>query len=257
MNKEKELKEIQNVKYGGYVYVLKDCEGNTKIGKTRNPYQRVKDIENSCGRNIIDWFFSQPCKNYSQIESDLLKYFKKYQVKSEWFSCSYNDVLKKVKTMKFESIEDQYERELRQQVKINALIEWALNMQYKEYSELRLQYNLDNWYPTIEEIDMSLADIEENIEYNNSIGEYDFNTSLYNYANIIKNDKLSIESKKAIQDYYQDIIFAIDCPEMISNIFGEKYQFVKTVLGIKETICNPFVEKVMKENPLFNKSILS
>ena len=70
----------------GYVYFLKSKSQNVfKIGKTkREPLIRKTQIEISekIELNLFNWI---KLKNYSLIESELKKAFKKFQIQKEWY----------------------------------------------------------------------------------------------------------------------------------------------------------------------------
>jgi prophage antirepressor-like protein/predicted GIY-YIG superfamily endonuclease len=54
-----------------YVYVIEDDTGLIKTGHSENPTRRLKQIQRTCGFNIIRRHFSPLCYNFAQIEEAL------------------------------------------------------------------------------------------------------------------------------------------------------------------------------------------
>lgn len=66
-----------------YVYLL-SSNGNTKIGRTKNPKERKKSISKMSG-SAIDNFEYFEVEKSSKVESYLHKKYKNYRVNGEWF----------------------------------------------------------------------------------------------------------------------------------------------------------------------------
>ena len=54
-----------------YVYVIEDDNSLIKIGHSENPTRRLKQIQRTCGFNIVHRHFSPLCYNFAQIEEAL------------------------------------------------------------------------------------------------------------------------------------------------------------------------------------------
>lgn len=76
----------------GYVYVIENSDGKTKIGKTTNIKRRFGEIERQSGTNIVNKYVSPLVRYYSKLETDVLDQFKDYRLNGEWFSCDFHRV---------------------------------------------------------------------------------------------------------------------------------------------------------------------
>lgn len=80
----------------GYLYVIQNEISNiVKIGKSRNPHQRIKAIKNHAaiyGKTYI----SEKVANYSNLENKCHKKFKDFSCTSEWFSIGFDEAVKSV-----------------------------------------------------------------------------------------------------------------------------------------------------------------
>jgi hypothetical protein len=246
MIREKELKNFKKVKNGGYVYVCLAKDNTVKIGITTYPYTRLRQIETSSGKEIINWYIDKACANYKYIENTIHKTFADNRLKGEWFDIVFESAVSELnKIAKIDIVEvDEKEK-----IQTLSLLKLALEVKYSEYDEIVGEYNLDKWIPTIEDIETIKNEIELNINFNNNNFNGDFNEYLLKYLNIINKDKYSIEAKKAMQDYYMDIIDSLGYFDMVKEILLEDnvYDFVKKVLGIVEVKRNLFVEKLLEE----------
>jgi len=86
-------------KYMGFFYILEYGEELIKIGSTKNPYKRLKDLVRSAevyGKTKIGRFaISKEHTNYVENEFFLHKYFKKFRISScELFNISFSEALR-------------------------------------------------------------------------------------------------------------------------------------------------------------------
>jgi len=54
-----------------YVYIIEDDNGLIKTGHSANPARRLKQIQRTCGFNIVHRHFSPLCYNFAQVEEAL------------------------------------------------------------------------------------------------------------------------------------------------------------------------------------------
>ena len=75
------------------VYIISDNEGNLKIGVTKDYEKRIKVLENTSGRKIVNKFKTPYCSNAYEIETKLLNVYSSKRLKGEWFKCDFNEVV--------------------------------------------------------------------------------------------------------------------------------------------------------------------
>lgn len=88
-------------KQKGVVYVL-DAGDSVKIGRTSNPGQRIPTVLRTSGRNVSKIAMTPFCKNYIQLENMLHKKFGRSRSIGEWFSASYNSILREMEKLVFD-----------------------------------------------------------------------------------------------------------------------------------------------------------
>ncbi|MDR2277376.1 MAG: GIY-YIG nuclease family protein [Vagococcus sp.] len=78
----------------GYVYVLYNPDSNlVKIGKTKAPHQRFRQLSNQNG-SLFKYYISEPMFIEGIVEKIMLNKFASKRVKGEWFSSiSFNYVV--------------------------------------------------------------------------------------------------------------------------------------------------------------------
>lgn len=241
MVRRNELKEMKNLKgkNGGYVYVLLANDNTVKIGVTMNPYKRISQIETASGKEIVDWFISEPCLNYTAIESKLHRYFSDARLKGEWFNIKYNDAIKELKNMNFESV-DYYdvEDEIIGVVKTIRLCNVFAEVEHKEYNYEKVKYNI-----TYEIPDDAISEMKNMIleHYNANISEGEYTDYLEEYISNIKNN---INIAETVVDYCLDYM---DCMDL--DILKELglYDLFDKVLNFEITTCNILAEDVTKK----------
>lgn len=253
MFKENDLKEIKSAKdsNGGYVYVILTSDKTVKVGKTINPYKRFKQIENSSGKEIINWNISNLCANYSDIEENLHKKLKPYNLKGEWYDYSFEKISELLQKYKFEKVKyiNSVDR-CRQELKAVALvIELLKYSTYKEYNTLGFKYHLDKWDKNIEDINIITIMIQENIDYNKENYKEDeefFNRDLYKYINEISDNENIADN---VQEYCFDFVQNLNDPTFAKSVLVEsgEYDLFVRILGIEEYVQNYVIEEIMKQ----------
>lgn len=262
MIRREELKVIESLKgtNGGYVYVLLANDNTVKMGVTTNPYKRISQIETASGKEIIDWYVSEPCVNYIDIEKKLHNYFAKTRLKGEWFDVQYNDAVNKLSTMKYKlldyrSIDD----EIISAVKIIRLCNAFVGVEHKEYNYEKVGYNI-----TYEIPDDVILEIKNMIleHYNANISEGGITDHLEEYIVNINNNTNIPET---VVDYCLDYMNCMDL-DMLKEL--DLYDLFDKVLNFEITTNNiladdmtermlddlyekygkDIVEKVIKEN---------
>ena len=244
MIKENELKLITKGKdENGYVYILKCNNDTIKIGKTKTPFARFQTIEKANNIMIIDWFISELCSNYGTIERNLHSKLYKYQIKNEWYNYDFKTAINMLNNEDKQQISE--EQRKRQNKKVQDMIQYALEMKYKDFEEIYPQYDLTKWNQKQSEVEFALNEMKQakyNCEYYIPFGSIDI---LNKNIDIVTNNFYSRESKLIIQKFYMDYIEVVEY-EQTCSIYGEDMCIIKNILGIKECSRNIFVEKVME-----------
>jgi hypothetical protein len=82
------------------IYVLRASDGLVKIGVSQNVEERIKQIENvRC--KIEDYFITNPCVNYLEVERKCHDLLREGWMGNEWFEIDYIDAIEKVKEVFF------------------------------------------------------------------------------------------------------------------------------------------------------------
>ena len=241
MIRRKELKLIKSLKEtnGGYVYVLLANDSTVKIGVTINPYKRISQIETASGKEIVDWFISQPCLNYIDIENNLHNHFAKARLKGEWFDIKYNDAVKKLNAIKYEPI-DYYDidDEIINVIKTIRLCNVFTEVEHSEYNYEKVRYNI-----TYEIPDDAILEVKNMIleHYNANVSEGEDTDHLEEYILNINNDTNIPET---VVDYCLDYISCMDLDTL--KEFG-LYDLFNKVLNFEITVCNILAEDMTKK----------
>jgi hypothetical protein len=90
----------------GYVYIL-EFEKEIKIGRTKNPEQRINCIETTRGERVKRSFISERCSNYFKIEVMLHRIFKDKRNVGEYFNCDFDEVVLQLSKMDFITVTDE------------------------------------------------------------------------------------------------------------------------------------------------------
>ena len=84
----------------GFVYAIFDKDkGCVKIGKSKQPETRIKNIINISGIKNFDVFVSDFTYDYGNVELSLHRYFSESLQKSEWFSINFEDARLAINSM--------------------------------------------------------------------------------------------------------------------------------------------------------------
>jgi hypothetical protein len=91
--------------FGGYVYVLK-VGNKVKIGRSQDPFTRIKAISTQIGEIIESIHVTESCYNFEKIEIGMHEKFKKNRIQGEWFNADFDDVVDSLNNFNFEKITD-------------------------------------------------------------------------------------------------------------------------------------------------------
>lgn len=81
----------------GFVYILEDKKNNlVKIGMSKNPKQRIRNIESTSGRSFSKVFISDFIYDYKRVEVLAHDELSDHRRIGEWFCCSYDEALNTV-----------------------------------------------------------------------------------------------------------------------------------------------------------------
>jgi len=87
------------VKPKGSVYVLEDQNGNIKIGRSKNPNERINAIRTQGNHVFKNVYISKSTSEYEKLERELHKHYKKHRLQGEWFAVSFEDAKENVETL--------------------------------------------------------------------------------------------------------------------------------------------------------------
>lgn len=109
------------------VYIMKDNFNRIKIGVSQNSIGRNKEISDISGLNIINIYESRYCSNWSEIENNMHKIFRKCKIKGEWFNIDEKDAIAELnnqnfKNEKYKSKDKKYEYTLEQLCRIYKIV---------------------------------------------------------------------------------------------------------------------------------------
>lgn len=99
INKNKKSHSPKDIKN---LYVLESEDHVIKIGITSNLYTRKKSLQSVAGRKFINEYMTELCYNAYEIESEIKKELKKYNISGEWFNIEFSKMVKIVQ-QKFNS----------------------------------------------------------------------------------------------------------------------------------------------------------
>lgn len=102
----------------GYVYIIKKEEGFIKVGRSTKPNIRIRQIETQGGFISDDFFISQKCSNYREIEINMHKLLSRYRKMGEWFEFDFNKAVEALKMQKYlrPLTQDEIKEEIQKQV---------------------------------------------------------------------------------------------------------------------------------------------
>ena len=92
-----------------HVYVALELNNTIKIGISKHPYKRFKEIENKSGKTIIRTYISPSSINALKIETLVFKKFGLYRLKGEWFeNITFEEVVLHLKFYDYSDMENIY-----------------------------------------------------------------------------------------------------------------------------------------------------
>lgn len=91
-----------------HVYAIAHEHGFVKIGRSKNPQQRLSNHQTSCPYNL--WLLaSLPVSDSRAVETDLHEMLDEKQVRGEWFELEYDDYDDIVDMMKMAASSTEFE----------------------------------------------------------------------------------------------------------------------------------------------------
>lgn len=76
-----------NMIYDGWLYLAKSNTGHYKIGRSQNPFTRIKHFDTIMPVEV-QMIGAFPCDNVKRAEADYHRWCKNFRVKGEWFDFS-------------------------------------------------------------------------------------------------------------------------------------------------------------------------
>lgn len=81
----------------GYVYILEWANNLVKIGRSKNPYNRISCLRTQSPIKLKQTYISEEIPNYEEVEIKLHKFFSKGRKHGEYFTITFDKVVKKLK----------------------------------------------------------------------------------------------------------------------------------------------------------------
>ena len=88
-----------------YLYIVKSKHGLIKVGRSKCPKRRIKEIAKATGTPVVKQFLSPLCLNANKIEHYLHKHFAEYRQQGEWFQIDFQIAVDEAKKQKFQTEE--------------------------------------------------------------------------------------------------------------------------------------------------------
>lgn len=74
------------------IYLIKDGEDRYKIGYSKNPKERLKQLQ-TAGATEYHLFYEIECEYATKVERVMHRYMNRYRTNGEWFQLPYEDVM--------------------------------------------------------------------------------------------------------------------------------------------------------------------
>lgn len=97
IDKDKLPKMGINENKKGYVYILEWANNLVKIGISKNPYKRINALRTQSPIKLKQTYISEEIPNYEEVEIKLHKFFSKGRKHGEYFTITFDKVVKKLK----------------------------------------------------------------------------------------------------------------------------------------------------------------
>ena len=81
----------------GYVYILEWANNLVKIGRSKNPYNRINTLRTQSPIELKQTYISEEILNYEEVEIKLHKFFSKGRKHGEYFTITFDKAVKKLK----------------------------------------------------------------------------------------------------------------------------------------------------------------
>lgn len=92
-----------------HIYVALELNNTIKIGISKHPSKRFREIENSSGKTIIKTYISPPTINASKIEKLVFSKFGLNRLKGEWFdNITFDEVVLHLRFYDYSNMENIY-----------------------------------------------------------------------------------------------------------------------------------------------------
>lgn len=98
-------------RFGGYVYII-EINDRVKIGRTKNPKRRFKEIQQLSGNQISRFCISPECGNYYEIENSMHLRFKDRLILGEWFNVDFDNAVTELNRFIFQRPKKQKQSDL-------------------------------------------------------------------------------------------------------------------------------------------------
>ncbi|EHQ92138.1 GIY-YIG nuclease family protein [Desulfosporosinus youngiae] len=219
----------------GHVYVITNETGRVKIGRAKNPTQRLRTLETQSGLKITKSFISPLIGNYEKAEVDLHAKYKNKRVIGEWFDVNFNEVVSDLSIMKFDSpkevsVSDEKASSAVKQMCACIVLNDLNNFCGEDWTA---ELNLAKWKPIKSDVDFIVCDLEEAKNcYVDDCDEYKLGEEVDAVINSIKKSGMTLDNITGVQNIYKDIFYSYPVGEIRKYVSGEYADLVEKILGI-------------------------
>lgn len=85
------------------LYIIENQNNDVKIGVSKDPHKRIRQLENQSGYKIINKTITEPFDRFLSVESFLHKEYSIYRKQGEWFSINYSEAILKLRFLDIET----------------------------------------------------------------------------------------------------------------------------------------------------------
>lgn len=180
------------------VYILKSENGLVKIGISKNVNKRIRNLENSSGYSITDFYSTKMISNSNEIENSLHKKFKANRKCGEWFDIEFEKTI-----IALEAEEHKFEYKEKEKINYEKIAKEFIDEEKSALDKKIFDDNIKECKELLNFDNISFHDFKEHYENQKEIGENEEFEG--DYPNLCK----GIFVKKEFEEYKQDILHTL------------------------------------------------
>ena len=234
------LKNKQATRYKhGYVYIACSESGLTKIGRSTNPYTRLKALQNSSGYKFVKIYTTDLILNYIEIESIMHKYYKEYRREGEWFELNYGEAVDFIEKLDWIILTD--EEAERRERDHNIKFEETSDIINKKFFPLGTHMFSDGKIVNLDIFEPTERDFEEHIEQMKEMvisciencDEIEWSKKYEEQLREFEKSENKIKKIRLMQTLQMELLDAFDGVNPKNYLSEKNYLFMQKVLGLK------------------------